>query len=43
LTTGDEKISADMNSTFSGYLKNSNLQELMLIKDGEQNVKFYLK
>jgi hypothetical protein len=43
LTTGDEKISADMNSTFSGYLKNSNLQELMRIKDGEQTVKFYVK
>lgn len=43
LTTGDEKISADMNSTFSGYLKSSNLQELMRIKDGEQTVKFYVK
>lgn len=43
LTTGDEKISADMNSTFSSYLKSSNLQELMRIKDGEQTVKFYVK
>lgn len=43
LTTGDEKISADMNSTFNGYLKSSNLQELMRIKDGEQTVKFYVK
>ncbi len=43
LTTGDEKISADMNSTVSSYLKNSNLQELMRIKDGEQTVKFYVK
>jgi len=43
LTTGDDKISADMNSTFSSYLKSSNLQELMRIKDGEQTVKFYVK
>lgn len=43
LTTGDEKISAEMNSTFSSYLKSSNLQELMRIKDGEQTVKFYVK
>jgi len=43
LTTGDEKISADMNSTFSSYLKSANLQELMRIKDGEQTVKFYVK
>lgn len=43
LTTGDEKISADMNSTFNSYLKSSNLQELMRIKDGEQTVKFYVK
>lgn len=43
LTTGDEKISAEMNSTFSSYLKNANLQELMRIKDGDQTVKFYVK
>lgn len=43
LTTGNEKISADMNSTFNNYLKSSNLQELMRIKDGEQTVKFYVK
>ena len=43
LTTGDEKISADMNSTVSSYLKSSNLQELMRIKDGDQTVKFYVK
>ena len=43
LTTGDEKISADMNSTFSSYLKSANLQELMRIKDGDQTVKFYVK
>ena len=43
LTTGDDKISAEMNSTFSSYLKSSNLQELMRIKDGDQTVKFYVK
>jgi len=43
LTTGDEKISAEMNSTVNGYLKSSNLQELMRIKDGDQTVKFYVK
>ena len=43
LTTGDEKISADMNSTVNSYLKSSNLQELMRIKDGDQTVKFYVK
>jgi len=43
LTTGDDKISADMNSTFSSYLKSANLQELMRIKDGDQTVKFYVK
>jgi hypothetical protein len=43
LTTGDEKISADMNATFSKYLSSANLQELMRIKDGDQTVKFYVK
>lgn len=42
-TTGDEKISADMNSTVNSYLKNSKLEELMRIKDGEQTVNFYVK
>ena len=42
-TTGDEKISADMNSTVSKYLKSSTLEELMRIKDGDQTVKFYVK
>ncbi len=43
LTTGNEKISADMNSTVNNYLKGSNLQELMRIKDGDQTVKFYVR
>lgn len=43
LTTGDEKIASEMNATVNNYLKSSNLQELMRIKDGEQTVKFYVK
>ena len=42
-TTGDETISTDMKSTVSKYLKSSDLEELMRIKDGEQTVKFYVK
>jgi len=42
-TTGDEKISTDMNATVTKYLKSSNLEELMRIKDGGQTVKFYVK
>ena len=39
-TTGDEKISADMKATVNRYLKSSDLEELMRIKDGDQTVKF---
>ena len=42
-TTGDQKISADMNATVTKYLKSSELEELMRIKDGDQTVKFYVK
>lgn len=42
-TTGNEKISADMNGTVKKYLSNSSLEELMRIKDGNQTVKFYVK
>lgn len=42
-TTGDPKISADMNATVTSYLKSSKLDELMRIKDGDQTVKFYIK
>jgi hypothetical protein len=42
-TTGDEKISADMNATVAKYLKGKQLEELMRIKDGDQTVKFYVK
>ncbi|MFD1064245.1 DUF4252 domain-containing protein [Winogradskyella litorisediminis] len=41
--TGDEAISADMNSTVKRYLKSSSLEELMRIKDGDQSVFFYVK
>lgn len=42
-TTGDESISADMKATVAKYLKSSDLEELMRIKDGDQSVKFYVK
>lgn len=42
-TTGDEKVSADMQATVNSYLKSSDLEELMRIKDGDQTVKFYVK
>ncbi|MDX1471339.1 MAG: DUF4252 domain-containing protein [Flavobacteriaceae bacterium] len=42
-TTGDEKVSSEMKTTMSQYLKSSNLSELMRIKDGDQTVNFYVK
>lgn len=42
-TTGDEKISADMNATVAKYLKNSKMEELMRVKDGDQTVNFYVR
>ena len=42
-TTGNESISADMNASVTKYLKKSDLEELMRIKDGGQTVKFYVK
>ncbi|MBV7267641.1 DUF4252 domain-containing protein [Winogradskyella luteola] len=42
-TTGDKGISSDMKATVTKYLKSSDLEELMRIKDGEQTVKFYVK
>ena len=42
-TTDSESVSADMKATVSKYLKNSKLDELMRIKDGNQTVKFYVK
>jgi hypothetical protein len=42
-TTGDQKISGEMNATVQKYLKSSRLEELMRIKDGDQAVNFYIK
>jgi hypothetical protein len=42
-TTGDQTISADMNATVQKYLKSTDLEELMRIKDGDQTVNFYVK
>lgn len=43
LSTGDEAISAKMKAEVTRYLKKSDLQELMRVKDGDQTVKFYIK
>lgn len=43
LTTGNETISANMKADVEKYLKSSQLEELMRIKDGDQTVKFYVK
>lgn len=42
-TTGDSKISADMNATVTKYLKSSSMEELMRVKDGDQTVNFYVR
>lgn len=42
-TTEDKKVSADMLNSFNSYLKTSKLEELMRVKDGGNNVKFYVK
>lgn len=42
-TTGDERVSGEMQATVDKYLKSSDLDELMRIKDGGQTVKFYVK
>jgi len=43
MTTGDQSISSNMKADVGKYLKSSNLEELMRIKDGDQNVKFYVR
>ncbi|MCB0447535.1 MAG: DUF4252 domain-containing protein [Gelidibacter sp.] len=43
LTTGDEGISKQMGQSVSSYLKSSNMEELMRMKDGDQTVNFYVK
>jgi hypothetical protein len=42
-TTGDAQVSADMKATVAKYLKSSDLEELMRVKDGNQTVKIYVK
>lgn len=42
-TTDNAEVSADMNATVNKYLKSSDLEELMRIKDGDQTVKFYVR
>ena len=43
LSTGSENISSQIKTDVDKYLKNSQLEELMRIKDGDQTVKFYVK
>lgn len=43
LTTGDEGISKQMGQSVASYLKSSNMEELMRMKDGDQTVNFYVK
>ena len=43
LSTGDEKISAQMKADVEKYLRSSDLEELMRVKDGDQTIKFYVK
>lgn len=43
LTTGDAGVSANMKADVDKYLRSSELEELMRIKDGDQTVKFYVK
>ena len=39
----DDGASADMQATMKQYVKKSRLDELMKIKDGDTNLKFYIK
>ncbi len=39
----DEGAAADMAATMKRYVKSSRLEELMKIKDGDTNLKFYIK
>lgn len=41
--TEDKGVAAEMSSTVRKYLKSSNLEELMRVKDKDVNVKFYIK
>nr|WP_299338811.1 DUF4252 domain-containing protein [Allomuricauda sp.] len=39
----DEGAAADMMATMKRYVKSSRLEELMKVKDGDTNVRFYIK
>jgi len=41
--TEDSNVSEDMAATVKKYLKSSNLEELMRVKDEDVNVKFYIR
>lgn len=43
LTTDKENISKDISSWVNSHLKSSSMEELMRVKDGDTNVKFYIK
>ena len=43
LTTGDERVSAQRKADVENYLRSSDLEELMRMKDGDQTAKFYVK
>ena len=39
----DEGASADMSATMKQYVRSSKLEELMKVKDGDTNVRFYIR
>ena len=43
LTTDKKEVSASMAADVKRYVKSSKLEELMRFRDGEQNVKFYVR
>uniref|UniRef100_UPI004049EFB9 DUF4252 domain-containing protein n=1 Tax=Gelidibacter sp. TaxID=2018083 RepID=UPI004049EFB9 len=43
LTTGDKTISSNLSADVEKHISSSNLEELMRFKDGDQNVKFFVK
>ncbi|MEX0275300.1 MAG: DUF4252 domain-containing protein [Flavobacteriaceae bacterium] len=43
ITTEDKGISKDISGWVGNRLKRSNYEELMRVRDGDQNVKFYVK
>lgn len=43
ITTADNSISSDINGWVSTRLKGSTYEELMRVRDGDSNVKFYVK